>query len=114
MDNVSELMKYSTPEIKSIAPVAEETCLSRRLAKAYGGEATFKRTFKFVFEDTEFCVEDVEIKDNPILKMADGTYGILHLGKLHNLDQLLSLQVKSGGMEWEVWNSLDETLRGNL
>ena len=88
------------------------------IVKAYGGEAGFKRTFKFVFEDAEFCVEDTERKDNPIIRVQDmdgwWTYGILHGNKLYNLANLLSIQVKSGGYEWEVWNQLDETLKGTM
>ncbi len=87
------------------------------IVKAYGSEAPFKRTFKFVFEDVEFCVEDTDRNDNPIIRVQhqDGlwTYGILHINKLHNLHKLLSIQVKSGKYEWEVWNQLDEILNGN-
>lgn len=88
------------------------------IVKAYCGEAGFKRTFKFVFEDAEFCVEDTDRKDNPIIRVQDmdgwWTYGILHGNKLYNLANLLSIQVKSGGYEWEVWNQLDETLNGTM
>ena len=86
------------------------------IVKAYSGEASFKRTFKFVFEDSEFCVEDTERKDNPIIRVQNQgglwTYGILHINKLHNLNKLLSIQVKSWKYEWEVWNQLDEMLKG--
>ena len=86
------------------------------IVKAYSGDVSFKRTFKFVFEDAEFCVEDTERKDNPIIRVQhEGgwwTYGILHINKLYNLYKLLSIQVKSGKYEWEVWNQLDETLKG--
>ena len=90
------------------------------IVKAYSNHnnvTTFKRTFKFVFEDAEFCVEDTKRNDNPIIRVQDKdgwwTYGILHGNKLHNLANLLSIQVKSGSYEWEVWNQLDETLKGN-
>jgi len=88
------------------------------IVKAYSMDVSFKRTFKFVFEDAEFCVEDIERKDNPIIRVQheDGrwTYGILHMNKLHNLYKLLSIQVKLGRYEWEVWNQLDETLKGTM
>ena len=82
----------------------------------YNNIVSFKRTFKLVFEDAEFCVEDKKRNDNPIIRVQDKngwwTYGILHGNKLYNLANLLSIQVKSGGYEWEVWNQLDETLKG--
>ena len=88
------------------------------IVKTYSGDVWFKRTFKFVFEDAEFCVEDTDRKDNPIIRVQDmdgwWTYGILHGNKLYNLANLLSIQVKSGGYEWEVWNQLDETLKGTM
>ena len=87
------------------------------IIKAYSGDVGFKRTFKFVFEDEEFYVEDTKRNDNPMIRVQDTdgwwTYGILHGNKLYNLANLLSIQVKSGGYEWEVWNQLDETLKGN-
>lgn len=78
-----------------------------------------KRTFKFVFEDAEFRVEEPQRNDNPIIRVQhdDGswTYGILHVNKLYNLDKLLSIRVKyDGGVYWEAWNQLDETCRGNV
>jgi hypothetical protein len=69
------------------------------IVKAYSGEVSFKRTFKFVFEDAEFCVDDNKRNDNPIIRVQDmngwWTYGILHGNKLYNLANLLSIQVKS-------------------
>ena len=77
----------------------------------------FRYTFKFVFDNAEFYVKDNNRNDNPIIRVQDAngwwTYGILHGNKLYNLANLLSIQVKSGGCEWEVWNQLDETLKGN-
>lgn len=77
---------------------------------------TGRYTFKFVFEDAEFCVEDTKRKDNPIIRVQDKdgwwTYGILHENKLYNLANLLSIQVKAENHEWEVWNQLDQTLKG--
>ena len=90
------------------------------LVKAYTdyNNMLFKHTFKFVFDNAEFCVEDKKRNDNPIIRVQDmygrWTYGILHGNKLYNLANLLSIQVKSGGYEWEVWNQLDETLRGTM
>ena len=78
---------------------------------------TFKRTFKFVFDNAEFYVEDTNRNDNPIIRVQnmDGVwiYGILHGNRLYNLANLLSIQVRSGRYEWEVWNQLDESLKGN-
>lgn len=91
------------------------------IVKAYNGYKilvpTGRYTFKFVFEDAEFCVKDTKRDDNPIIRVQnmDGwwTYGILHGNKLYNLAKLLSIQVMAEGQEWEVWNQLDETLKGN-
>lgn len=90
-----------------------------RIVKAYIGYVNlFKHTFRFVFDNVEFCVDDDKQNDNPIIRVQgkDGwwTYGILHGNKLYNLANLLSIQVKSGGYEWEIWNQLDETLKGTM
>ena len=77
----------------------------------------FKHTFKFVFEDAEFSVDDDKRNDNPIIRVQDmdglWTYGILHGNRLYNFAKLLSIQVKAENNEWEIWNQLDETLKGN-
>lgn len=77
----------------------------------------FRYTFKFVFDNAEFYVKDNNRNDNPIIRVQDAngwwTYGILHGNKLYNLAKLLSIQVQAENNEWEVWNQLDETLKGN-
>ena len=89
------------------------------IVKAYTdyNNMVFKHTFKFVFEDAEFCVKDTKRDDNPIIRVQnmDGwwTYGILHGNKHYNLAKLLSIQVKAENNVWEIWNQLDETLKGN-
>lgn len=57
MDNVSELMKYSTPEIKSIAPVAFVEMHTSKLATSLLARISASKRYKFVFDVNGTLVE---------------------------------------------------------